>query len=96
MGKRTWTARTPTPVADATAHALELARLDSGLSQQELWLRYFALGGLRPELELEAVLHGALTTTALDHDRIVHALNERFTELGRNHPTRYSEGSGTP
>ena len=83
-------------MSDDATDVLERARRDAGLSQQELWLRYFALGGMRPELELEAVLHGALMTTALDHDRIVHALNERFTELGHNHPIPYSERSGTP
>ena len=44
-------------------------------------------------LELEAVCHGAMVATDPDHDRIAHALNERFTELGRNHPVPYSEDS---
>lgn len=70
-------------------NALELARLRSGLSGQELWLRYFGLGGMTEPLQLEAVLNGALQTTAHDHDQIAHALNERFTELGRNHPVPY-------
>lgn len=71
------------------ADALEQARLDCGLSSQELWLRYFGLGGMTEPLQLEAVLHGARTTTPHDHDQIAHALNERFTELGRNHPVAY-------
>jgi len=70
--------------------ALELARQEAGLTQHELWLRYFALGGMTSALELEALCHGALVPTELDHDRIAHALNERFTELGRNHPVAYS------
>ena len=70
--------------------ALDLARQDAGLTKGELWLRYFGLGGMTPALELEAMLHGALEPTAPDRDRIVHALNERFTELGRNHPVPYS------
>lgn len=70
---------------------LNLARQDAGLSQHELWVRYFALGGMTAALELEAVCHGAMTTSDPDHDRIAHALNERFTELGRNHPVPYSE-----
>jgi hypothetical protein len=68
---------------------LDQARRDSGLSRSELWMRYFALGGMSQPLQLEAVLHGALETTAHDHDQIAHALNERFTELGRNHPVPY-------
>ena len=68
---------------------LERARRDSGLSRTELWMRYFALGGMAAPLQMEAVLHGALRTTTHDHDQIAHALNERFTELGRNHPVPY-------
>jgi hypothetical protein len=70
---------------------LELARIDAGLSCAELWMRYFGLGGMAAALELEGVLNGALTTSDDDRDRIVHALNERFTELGRNHPVAYSD-----
>lgn len=73
--------------------ALDRARQDAGLSKGQLWLRYFGLGGMTPALELEAILHGALVPTDRDRDRIVHALNERFTELGRDHPIAYSEDS---
>ncbi|GAC1443068.1 MAG: hypothetical protein NVS3B26_11710 [Mycobacteriales bacterium] len=83
-------------MTDDPPDVLESARRDVGLTQQELWLRYFALGGMRPELELEAVLDGALTTTATDRDRIVHALNERSTELGRTPAIPYPEGLGAP
>ncbi len=73
--------------------SLDLARQEAGLTQHDLWVRYFALGGMTPALELEAVCHGAMVATDSDHDRIAHALNERFTELGRNHPVPYSEDS---
>jgi hypothetical protein len=78
------------------ADALDRARRDTGLTQDQLWLRYFGLGGMRAGLEVEAILFGALEPTALDRDRIVHALNERFTELGRNHPVPYSGDAGAP
>lgn len=78
-------------MADLPADALDLARQDAGLTQLDLWLRYFGLGDMTPALEVEAILFGALTTTEGDHDVIAHALNERFTELGRNHPVPYSE-----
>lgn len=71
--------------------ALDIARKDAGLSHHELWVRYFALGGMAPALELEAVCHGAMIASDPEHDRIAHALNERFTELGRNHPVPYLE-----
>lgn len=69
--------------------ALDSARVDAGLSHGDLWLRYFALGGMSPALELEAMLLGALLPTDHDHDKIAHALNERFTEKGQNHPVSY-------
>lgn len=69
---------------------LDRARRNAGLSQGELWLRYFGLGGMTPALEMEAILYGALEAAPHDRDRIAHALNERFTELGENHPVPYS------
>jgi hypothetical protein len=71
--------------------ALDRARHQAGLSMSELWLRYFALGGMSSPLELDAYLNGALSPTAHDHDVIAHALNERFVELGRDHPVPYSD-----
>jgi hypothetical protein len=40
-------------------------------------------------LQLNAFLLGALETNAHDHNVIAHALNERFVELGGNHPVPY-------
>lgn len=71
--------------------ALDLARKEAKLSQLELWLRYFGLGGMTPAVELEAIMLGLLDVSVQDRDVIVHALNERFTELGRNHPVPYSD-----
>jgi hypothetical protein len=81
-------------VAEHAVDALDRARQRTGLTAHQLWLRYFGLGGMRPELEVEAIMYGALEPTALDHNRIVHALNERFSELGRNHPVAYAPTSG--
>lgn len=60
------------------------------MTPEQLWMRYFALGGMSPPLELEAILFGALEPTPHDADVVAHALNERFTELGRNHPVPYA------
>lgn len=69
---------------------LEQARLDLGLSLEDLWMRYFALGGMSTALEVEAYLFGALVASPHDHDVIAVALNERFSELGGDHPVPYS------
>jgi hypothetical protein len=75
---------------------LRLARQALGMTQDDLWMRYFALGGMSQPLELEAIVHDALHTTAHDRDVVVHAINERFSELGRNHPIPYSDTSDAP
>lgn len=73
------------------ATALDLARQEAKLSQLELWLRYFGLGGMTPAIELEAIMLGLMDVSPQDRDVIAHALNERFTELGQDHPVPYSE-----
>jgi hypothetical protein len=75
---------------------LDQARRNAELSLFELWLRYFALGGMGASVELEAYLVGALQPSVLEHDLVVAALNERFTELGRGQPVSYSDPRITP
>jgi hypothetical protein len=70
---------------------LDEFRQGAGLSHGELWLRYFELGGMSTGFELETFLYGLVVPTAHDHDVIAHALNERFTELGGDHPVAYLE-----
>ncbi len=66
-------------------------RDDAGLSAPELWRRYVELGGMSTSDEVESILRLEVLPTAHDHDVLAHALNERFTELGGNHPVRYAE-----
>ena len=70
---------------------LDRARRRAGLSRGQLWSRYFGLGGMDSELELEAYLCGALVASPHDRDLIAVALNERFTELGGTCPVPYSD-----
>jgi anti-anti-sigma regulatory factor len=75
---------------------LDSYRQVAELSRGELWLRYFALGGMSTALQFDAFLHGALLPSPHDHDVIAHALNERFVELGGNRPVPclgYEEGT---
>ncbi|HUR78613.1 MAG TPA: hypothetical protein VMZ22_11735 [Acidimicrobiales bacterium] len=71
--------------------ALDQARRAASLSHFELWLRFFELGGMSTALEVEAYLYGALEPTNHERDVLVHALNERFSELGGDHPIPYSD-----
>jgi len=70
---------------------LEKARIEVGLSHSELWFRHFGLGGMSPALEVEAYLYNALIPTNHDRDLVATALNERFTELGGDHPLAYTD-----
>ncbi|MEO6121268.1 MAG: hypothetical protein ABIW46_07515 [Acidimicrobiales bacterium] len=79
-------------MSEVPTDALDRARLDAALSHGELWLRYFEMGGMSTALEVEGYLYGALKPSDHDHDVLVHAINERFVELGGNHPVPYSEG----
>jgi hypothetical protein len=70
---------------------LDAYRQKAGLSHGELWFRYFEIGGMSTRFELETFLYGLVAPTSHDHDVIAHALNERFTELGGDHPVAYLE-----
>lgn len=72
---------------------LQQARNEVGLTVGELWLRYFGLGGMVTPLEIDAVVHGALAPSDADYDILAHAINERFLELGGDHPVPYSDVS---
>ena len=70
--------------------ALDRARREADLSHSELWWRCFELGGMSTATELEAYLYGALEPTPHERDVVVLALNERFAELGGDHPVPYT------
>jgi hypothetical protein len=78
-------------VTNQAAYTLDEYRRDALLSHGELWLRYFELGGMSTAFEVEAFLYEALQPSSHDRDVIAHALNERFTELGGDHPVPYAD-----
>lgn len=76
---------------DDTTDPLERARRELELTMGELWWRYFTLGGHGTQLEIEAMLLGALVPPDFDRDVLAVALNERFSELGGDHPLPYTD-----
>ncbi len=78
---------------ESQSGVLDRARVELGLSEAQLWMHYFALGGMSDEFEMGAYLAGVLRPSAHDHDLIAHALNELFTELGQDHPIPYLSDS---
>jgi hypothetical protein len=65
-------------------HRREIAHAFNGskLTVEELWLRYFALGGDAGKVEIEAYLSGLMPLPSLQHNILAHAINERLDELG--------------
>jgi hypothetical protein len=51
------------------------------LTMEQLWLRYFTLGGDAGLMEVEAHLHGLVPLPDLQRDILAHAINERLDEL---------------
>lgn len=70
---------------------LEAARRSLALTVMDLWIAYFALGGMRDAHRLGSYLRGQDGTTDSDHDVIVHALNEMFSDRGQDSPIPYSK-----
>jgi len=70
---------------------LEDARRTLNLSISDLWFRYFSLGGMSTALEVEAFLYQALVAEPHNRDLLAVALNERFSEIGQDHPLAYAD-----
>jgi hypothetical protein len=73
------------------AVVLQRAREQSGLAIDELWVRYLALGGTSDLFGVDGYLTGAGGLDRRQHNILVVALNERFMDLGMNHPVPYLE-----
>ncbi|RSM63502.1 serine/threonine-protein phosphatase [Amycolatopsis sp. WAC 01376] len=66
----------------------------TGLTVEQLWLRYFALGGDVSEVELDAFLQGVLPLPRIQRDMVTHAVNERLDELSGVRRAPYSGETG--
>lgn len=66
----------------------------TGLTVEQLWLRYFALGGDVSEADLAAYLRGALPLPRIQRDMVAHAVNERLDELSGARRAPYSRDAG--
>jgi hypothetical protein len=82
-------------VNPAAHEILESARSMAGMSFDELWLAYMALGGNCPPLEVRTYLEGGGSSEPehdrVDYDILAHALNERFFDQGADHPVPYRD-----
>jgi hypothetical protein len=67
--------------ADRQRHSTAVALRHAGLTTDELWVRYFALGGDAGPIEIDAYVHGLAGLPPLQRDILAHAVNERLDEL---------------
>ncbi|MFF1252961.1 hypothetical protein ACFVYC_10770 [Pseudarthrobacter sp. NPDC058329] len=54
------------------------------LTFEQVWIRYFGIGGECGLFEVEAYVYGSLNFPALERDLLAHALNETLNTLGVN------------
>jgi hypothetical protein len=70
--------------------ALAAAYAQAGLGLDQLWMRYFALGGTADLTEVDAYLHGLADLPDHQCDLLAHAVNERLHELFTLHRVPYT------
>jgi hypothetical protein len=77
--------------ADEQQRTLARALRRADLTTNDLWLRYFALGGDVAEIDVDAYVHGLFTLPEYQRDILAHAVNERLDELIWTHRAAYSK-----
>jgi hypothetical protein len=70
--------------------ALAAAVRRADLTLEQLWTRYFALGGDADLIDVDAHLAGLVRLPAGDRDMLAHAVNERLDEVIAAHRVPYS------
>ena len=75
---------------DLERSALQAARERAGLTIEDLWIRYFGLGGDADLMDVDAYLSGLTLLPDLQRDILAHAVNERLDEVIAHHRVPYS------
>ncbi len=78
------------PTEEDQRQALRVGVARAALTLDELWSRYFALGGAADPMEIEAYLSGLLPLPAHERDMLAHVVNERLDELTWQRRVPYS------
>jgi hypothetical protein len=79
-----------TPPEEHQRSALQAALDFSGLSLEQLWMRYFGLGGSADLMDLDAHLAGVMPLPPAQADMLAHSINERLDELVAERRVPYS------
>ena len=80
---------------DGSVPAASLISLADGrhrlrMSILAVWIGYFAVGGNGSLSDVDNWITGVNAPSLQDHDLLAQALNDRFTEVGLDHPVAYS------
>ena len=70
----------PSSYLNHRQHQLGKAFAAAEITVNELWLRYFALGGDAGPTEVDAYLNGLMPFSPLQHNILALAVNERLNE----------------
>ncbi|MFF1252778.1 hypothetical protein ACFVYC_09855 [Pseudarthrobacter sp. NPDC058329] len=69
---------------DEQRQGFRLAFEAAPLTLEQIWIRYFGIGGESGLIEVDAYVYGVLSFPARERDLLAHALNETLNTLGVN------------
>jgi hypothetical protein len=69
---------------DEQRQGFRLAFEAAPFTLDQIWMKYFGLGGRVGLTEIQAYVHGALSLPPIERDMLAHALNESLNGLGVN------------
>ncbi|WP_104044860.1 hypothetical protein [Arthrobacter sp. ZGTC412] len=69
---------------DEQRQGFRLAFEAAPLTLEQIWIRYFGIGGKVGLTEVQAYVYGALSLPPIERDILAHALNESLNALGVN------------
>jgi hypothetical protein len=69
---------------DEQRQGFRLAFEAAPLTLEQVWIKYFGIGGKAGLTEVEAYVHVGLSLPPLERDLLAHALNESLNGLGVN------------
>ena len=75
---------------DQVRSPLQSALQHADLTLEQLWMRYFAMGGDADLMDVDAHLAGLLPLPNAQQDMLAHSVNERLDELISQHRVPYS------
>ncbi|TLM88213.1 hypothetical protein [Pseudarthrobacter sp. NamE5] len=69
---------------DEQRHDFRLAFEAAPLALEQVWMKYFSIGGKVGLTEVQAYVYAALSIPPMERDMLAHALNESLNSLGVN------------